>query len=97
MIIIFTYHIETNQEALVVYFLTIKKIIGKKIFLLLEMLELLLKIYQKTLYLKKRRRNGQKNKKIFNIIKEVDMWSLIYYMIEVQNLDYKLEVMCREF
>ena len=28
--------------------------------------------------------------KKFNILKEVDMLNLTYYMIEVQNLDYKL-------
>ena len=80
-----------------VYFLTIKKIIGKKIFLLLEILELLLKTYPKMLYLKKKIKNGQKNKKIFNILKEVDMWSLTYYMIEVQNLDYKQVEMLRVY
>ena len=80
-----------------VYFLTIKKIIGKKIFLLLEILELLLKIYPKILYLKKKRKNGQKNKKIFNILKEVDMLNLIYYMIELQNLDKKQVEMLRVY
>ncbi len=45
------------------YIFDYKKIIGKKIFPLLEMLELLLKIYPKMLYLKKKK-NGQKNKNI---------------------------------
>ena len=33
----------------------------------------------------------------FNILKEVDTQNLIYYMIEVQNLDYKLVEMLREY
>ena len=53
------------------------------------MLGLLLKKFKKILYLKKRKKNGQKNKKIFNTLKEEDMWNLIYYMIKEQSLDYK--------
>ena len=33
----------------------------------------------------------------FNILKEVDKKNLIYYMIEVQNLDYKLVEMLKEY
>ena len=33
----------------------------------------------------------------YNISREVDMWSLIYYMIEEQNLDYKQVEMFREY
>ena len=61
------------------------------------MLELLLKIYSKILCLKKERDNGQKNKKIFNILKEVDMWSLIYYMTEEQSLGYKQVEMLKAY
>ena len=33
----------------------------------------------------------------FNILKEADTQNLIYYMIEVQNLDYKLVEMLKEY
>ena len=49
------------------------------------------------LYIKKKKKNGQKNKKIFNILKGVDMWNLIYYTIEGQNSDYKRVEMLRAY
>ena len=32
-----------------------------------------------------------------NLLNEVDMWNLTYYMIGAQNLVYKLVVMSKEF
>ena len=47
--------------------------------------------------LKNLKKNGLFMKKKNNILKEVDMQNLIYYMIEEQNLDYKLEVVSKVF
>ena len=41
--------------------------------------------------------NGLHMIKNCNILKEVDMLNSTYYMIGAQNLDYKLEVMWKEF
>ena len=38
-----------------------------------------------------------KEKKNYNILKEEGMLNLIYYMIEEQNLDYKLVVTLKVF
>ena len=44
-----------------------------------------------------KKKNGLKMIKNCNTSKEVDMLNLIYYMIEVQNLDYKLVEMLKEY
>jgi len=61
------------------------------------MLALLLKKYFKKLLKLKIKKNGQKKKKKLNIKKEEDMLNSTYCMIEVQNLDYKLEEILKQY
>ena len=46
---------------------------------------------------KKIKKNGLRMIKNYNMLKEVGILNSIYYMIGVQNLDYKPEVMWKEF
>ena len=97
MINIFIYLTEKNQEVLVAFFLIIKKQNWEKDFSFVREVGITFKNIFREIILKKYKKKWKKKKKKFNMKKEGDMSSLICFMTEGQNLDYKLVEMLMQF
>ena len=87
MIIIFIYHIEKSREELVVFFLIMKQKNWIKNFQFVRELGLAFIDISKKLINRKKKLQWTKKIKKSSYGKEEDMLSLIFCMIEVQNLD----------